>query len=151
MLPHKQRLYGVIQGFREGKLPSNRQIDETLDYFVSTAPFDTSKLSKEGQELIDGFRQVVMTAKKLLLTKNQDELIQNFIWSEFRPLQGFSICRAPASTRPGFGTSPLTFATFLDLASQTRVRLTTKATLRTSRVSRLLSTRTLHAARDRKQ
>merc|ERR1712093_923967 len=41
----KMRLYGIISGFREGKLPSNKQIDETLDYFVNTAPFDTSKLS----------------------------------------------------------------------------------------------------------
>lgn len=68
---------------KQGKLPSNRQIDETLDYFVNTAPFDTNKLSREGQQLIEGFRQVVLDAKKIVNVKNQDELIQNFVWSAF--------------------------------------------------------------------
>merc|ERR1712093_559869 len=48
---------------------------------VNTAPFDTSKLSREGQQLVDGFRQVVMDAKKLVDVKNEDELLQNFIWN----------------------------------------------------------------------
>ena len=63
-------------------MPSNRQIDETLDYFVTHAPFETSKLSREGQELIEGFRKVVKDAKEIVRVKNQDELVQNFIWSE---------------------------------------------------------------------
>lgn len=81
-IDRKMRLYGIIQGFRQGKLPSNRQIDETLDYFVTHAPFETSKLSREGQELIEGFRRVVKDAKEIVQVKNQDELVQNFIWSE---------------------------------------------------------------------
>jgi len=80
-IDRKMRLYGIIQGFRQGKLPSNRQIDETLDYFVTHAPFETSKLSREGQELIEGFRKVVKDAKEIVRVKNQDELVQNFIWN----------------------------------------------------------------------
>jgi len=77
----KMRFYGVLSGFRQGKLPSNKQAEETLDYLSGTAPFDTSKLSREGQELVEQARAVIQDAKKLLLVKNQDELIQNFIWN----------------------------------------------------------------------
>jgi hypothetical protein len=48
---------------------------------VTHAPFDTNKLSREGQELIEGFRKVVKDAKEIIQVKNQDELFQNFIWS----------------------------------------------------------------------
>lgn len=48
---------------------------------MTHAPFDTNKLSREGQELIEGFRKVVKDAKEIIQVKNQDELFQNFIWS----------------------------------------------------------------------
>lgn len=80
-IDRKMRFYGIIQGFRQGKLPSNKQAEEALDYFVSTAPFDTSKLSREGQQLIEGFRKVVLDAKRMIQVKNADELIQEFIWN----------------------------------------------------------------------
>lgn len=64
---------GVIEGFRNGKLPSNKQIDETLTYFNSHSPFDESQLSSEGRELIQGFRKVVNDANELIKVKNQDE------------------------------------------------------------------------------
>lgn len=64
---------GVIEGFRNGKLPSNKQIDETLTYFTQHSPFDESKLSSEGRDLISEFRKVVLDANELIKVKNQDE------------------------------------------------------------------------------
>lgn len=40
----------------------------------------SKKLSREGQELVADFRNVIEQAKILLLTKNQGNLIQDFAW-----------------------------------------------------------------------
>lgn len=39
-----------------------------------------SELSDEGKVLVQDLRDVIEQAKKMLLTKNQGELIQDFIW-----------------------------------------------------------------------
>jgi len=43
-----------------------------------TAP--SNKLSAEGQGLVQDFRDVVEQAKYMLLTKNEGNLLQDFIW-----------------------------------------------------------------------
>lgn len=40
----------------------------------------SKKLSPEGQKLVGDLRQVIEQAKVLLLTKNEGNLIQEFIW-----------------------------------------------------------------------
>ncbi|KAG2024158.1 hypothetical protein CC2G_001738 [Coprinopsis cinerea AmutBmut pab1-1] len=76
----KLRLYGVIQAFRKGKLPSNTQIDQTLDYVLNHSPVETHKFSPEGQKLVQDVRDIIGTAKLMVQEKNADELLQNFIW-----------------------------------------------------------------------
>jgi hypothetical protein len=75
---------GIIQGFRNGKLPSNKQIDETMDYFLTHSPFEEGKLSREGQELIEGFRKVVRDANEMIKVKNQDEWVDLLFQSKRR-------------------------------------------------------------------
>ena len=74
------RLYGVIQAFRLGRMPSNEQIDQTLKYVVNNSPIDESKLSSEGRELTQDVRDIIETARLIVQRKNADELFQNFIW-----------------------------------------------------------------------
>ena len=73
-------LYGVIQAFRDGRLPDNAQIDHTLKYVRDHSPVDQDKLSPEGQKLIQDVRDIVETARVIVSQKNGDELFQNFIW-----------------------------------------------------------------------
>ncbi|EIN12698.1 hypothetical protein PUNSTDRAFT_97516 [Punctularia strigosozonata HHB-11173 SS5] len=76
----KLRLYGVIQAFRDGRLPSNAQIDETLRYVLDNSPVDLNSLSPEGRKLIEDTRDIVETAREMILEKNSDEVFQNFVW-----------------------------------------------------------------------
>ncbi|TFK24361.1 hypothetical protein FA15DRAFT_680768 [Coprinopsis marcescibilis] len=76
----KLRLYGVIQAFRKGRLPSNAQIDRTLDYVLKHSPVTTQKLSPDGQKLVQDVKDIVGTAKLMVKEKNGDELFQNFVW-----------------------------------------------------------------------
>ncbi|KAF5332450.1 hypothetical protein D9611_005445 [Ephemerocybe angulata] len=76
----KLRFYGVIQAFRQGRLPSNAQIHETLAYVHSHSPVPTQKLSPEGQKLVKDIREIVKTLGLIVEEKNADELIQKFIW-----------------------------------------------------------------------
>ena len=74
------RFYGVIQAFREGRLPENPQIDETLKYVRDNSFVDVDRLSPEGQRLIQDVRDIIETARLMVAEKNADELFQNFIW-----------------------------------------------------------------------
>jgi len=73
------RLYGVIEAFRNGKLPSNKQIDETLIYLRQHSPVDIHKLSPDGQKLISDARDIIETARLMVQQKNADEIFQNFV------------------------------------------------------------------------
>lgn len=79
---NKLRLYGIFQAFANGKLPSNRQIDVALSSFVNHNKLrnPNSQLSAEGRVILEDFRNVVEEAKRLLLIKNHDEALQEFIW-----------------------------------------------------------------------
>ncbi|KAI5117290.1 hypothetical protein M0805_006812 [Coniferiporia weirii] len=76
----KLRFYGVIQAFREGRVPDNQQIDETLRYVKENAPMDVGSLSPDGQRLVQDVRDIVDTARAIVGEKNADELFQNFLW-----------------------------------------------------------------------
>lgn len=73
---------GIFTAFSEGKVPSNEQIDVALNSFLRSRALGTpsKNLSREGQELVQDVKQVINEAKKLLLSKNQGNLIQEFVW-----------------------------------------------------------------------
>lgn len=76
----KMRFYGIIEAFRAGKYPSNAQIDETLTYATTHSPVDESKLSSDGRQLIQDFRDIIETSRVIVQKKNADELMQNFLY-----------------------------------------------------------------------
>ncbi|KAI1306653.1 hypothetical protein F5Y03DRAFT_354094 [Xylaria venustula] len=78
----KLQLYGIFSAFQLGKVPSNDQIDVALNSFLSSRALSnpSKRLSSEGRELVNDFVDVVKHAKKLLLSKNEGNLLQDFIW-----------------------------------------------------------------------
>ncbi|RDL35454.1 Uncharacterized protein BP5553_07385 [Venustampulla echinocandica] len=78
----KLQFYGILTAFQNGKVPSNEQIDIALNSFLASKPLSapSKKLSAEGQALVKDARDVVEQAKYLLLSKNQGNLLQDFIW-----------------------------------------------------------------------
>lgn len=69
--------------FSNGKVPSNKQIDIALNSALASKPLSSpsKKLSTEGQQLVGDLRKVIEQAKILLLTKNEGNLLQDFIWN----------------------------------------------------------------------
>lgn len=78
----KLQLYGIFTAFSHGKVPSNKQIDVALNSFLASKGMSSpsKNLSSEGQTLVQDVRKVVEETKKLLLSKNEGNLIQEFIW-----------------------------------------------------------------------
>lgn len=78
----KLQLYGIYSAFANGKLPSNKQIDVAMNSALASRPLanPSKKLSPEGQHLVADLRNVIEQAKLLLLTKNEGNLLQDFIW-----------------------------------------------------------------------
>jgi hypothetical protein len=74
------QLYGAIEAFRIGRMPSNEQIDCALQYVLDHSLVDTSKLSSEGKKLSQDTRDIIETAREMVRQKNADELFQQFIW-----------------------------------------------------------------------
>lgn len=74
------RFYGVIEAFRQGRYPSNDQIDSSLKYVLDNSPVDQGQLSPEGRKLIHDCRDIIETARLIVREKNGDELFQNFMW-----------------------------------------------------------------------
>ncbi|KAL8839871.1 MAG: hypothetical protein Q9170_001551 [Blastenia crenularia] len=85
----KLQLYGIYSAFANGKVPSNKQIDVALNSAIASAPLanPSSKLSAEGRHLVADLRDVIEQAKVLLLTKNEGNLLQDFMW-QTRFVQG---------------------------------------------------------------
>lgn len=85
----KLQIYGIINAFQNGKVPSNEQIDIALNSFLASKALanPSDKLSPEGRALVNDFREVVKQAKHLLLSKNEGNLLQDFIYqtTQFNP------------------------------------------------------------------
>jgi len=79
---NKLQLYGISQAFANGKVPSNKQIDVALNSALAHKVLNSpsKKLSAEGQTLVADLKNVIEQAKTLLLTKNEGNLLQDFIW-----------------------------------------------------------------------
>lgn len=76
----KVRLFGAIEAFRRGRLPTNKQLDRSLEYVRDHSPLDIDQLSPQGRKLIQDLREIINTTRLVLQDKNADELLQNFIW-----------------------------------------------------------------------
>lgn len=78
----KLQLYGIYSAFANGKVPSNKQIDVALNSALASKSLSSpsKKLSPEGQKLVGDLKDVIEQAKILLLTKNEGNLLQDFIW-----------------------------------------------------------------------
>ncbi|KAI0840374.1 hypothetical protein F5Y06DRAFT_238818 [Hypoxylon sp. FL0890] len=103
----KLQIYGIINAFQIGKVPSNEQIDVALNSFLQSRALNSflqsralanpsKRLSSEGQQLVADFKDVIIQAKKLLLSKNEGNLLQDFIWQtqQFDP-SAVSVPNAP--------------------------------------------------------
>lgn len=60
----------------------NKQIDVALNSALASKQLSSpsKKLSAEGQKLVTDLRDVIDQAKILMLTKNEGNLLQDFIW-----------------------------------------------------------------------
>ncbi|KII83317.1 hypothetical protein PLICRDRAFT_180576 [Plicaturopsis crispa FD-325 SS-3] len=97
----KIRLYGVIEAFRQGRLPDNKQIDETLAYVLANSPVDADALSPGGRALIADARDIIETARLIVREKNADELFQNFVWhTRGVDIAGTGAKKDPADLKP---------------------------------------------------
>ncbi|KAK4689510.1 hypothetical protein P7C73_g600, partial [Tremellales sp. Uapishka_1] len=76
----KLKLWGVIEAFRDGRMPDNKQIDQALNYAIENSPVDLSKLSPDGKILIEDTRDLLETLRMIVYEKNADELFQNSVW-----------------------------------------------------------------------
>ncbi|RAR03598.1 lipid binding protein [Stemphylium lycopersici] len=79
---NKLQLYGIVEAFSNGKVPSNSQIDVALNSALAHRSLSSpsKKLSTDGQGLVTDLKSVIEQAKILLLTKNEGNLLQDFIW-----------------------------------------------------------------------
>jgi hypothetical protein len=79
---HRHGLTFHVPAFSNGKVPSNKQIDIALNSALASKPLSSpsKKLSSEGQKLVTDLKAVIEQAKILLLTKNEGNLLQDFIW-----------------------------------------------------------------------
>ncbi|KAJ5109093.1 hypothetical protein N7456_005768 [Penicillium angulare] len=78
----KLQLFGIYHAFKNSKLPSNKQCDIALNSALNSKALSSppADLSDDGKVLVKDLRNVIDQAKKLLLTKNEGELLQDFIW-----------------------------------------------------------------------
>lgn len=62
--------------------PYSEQIDIALNSLLASQPLasPSTKLSEEGRHLVADLKEVIRQAKHLLLSKNEGNLLQDFIW-----------------------------------------------------------------------
>ncbi|KAJ5606220.1 hypothetical protein N7510_009001 [Penicillium lagena] len=78
----KLQWFGMYHAFKNSKLPSNKQCDVALNSALTSKVLTSppAELSAEGRVLVKDLRNVIDQSKKLLLSKNEGELLQEFIW-----------------------------------------------------------------------
>ncbi|KAJ5777813.1 hypothetical protein N7520_001059 [Penicillium odoratum] len=78
----KLQLFGIYHAFKNSKLPSNKQCDVALNSALASKALSSppADLSNDGKVLLEDLRNVIEQAKLMLLTKNEGELLQEFIW-----------------------------------------------------------------------
>ncbi|RMZ76700.1 hypothetical protein DV737_g4682, partial [Chaetothyriales sp. CBS 132003] len=98
---NKLQLYGIYSAFAKGKVPSNKQIDVALNSALDSKPLSapSPKLSAEGKQLVVDTREVIKQAKYLLLSKNEGNLLQEFIWDTEHLQHGNAKLPSPATNQ----------------------------------------------------
>jgi hypothetical protein len=86
----KLRLYATVAALRESKLPANQQLDDWLRLLGQNLSSDGKKLSSPGQKLTTDLRDILETLRLFLSEKNNDQMIQDFIWNT-RDIDSFSL------------------------------------------------------------
>ncbi|KAL4811252.1 hypothetical protein BDV18DRAFT_7211 [Aspergillus unguis] len=78
----KLQLFGIYHAFKNGKLPSNKQCDVALNSALASKALSSpsKELSEEGRVLVEDLRKVIEESKKLILSKNDGQLLQEFIY-----------------------------------------------------------------------
>ncbi|KAM5439712.1 hypothetical protein MferCBS31731_004469 [Microsporum ferrugineum] len=78
----KLQYYGIYSAFANGKAPSNKQIDVALNSLLASKSLasPSSELSAETRRIIEDIRHVIISARNLVLVKNDGNMIQEFIW-----------------------------------------------------------------------
>lgn len=79
----KLQFYGVYSAFAKGKMPTNKQMDVALNSALQSKALahPSARLSEEGRKMVADLVEVIQQAKLLLLSKNEGQLLQEFIWS----------------------------------------------------------------------
>ena len=73
---------GSVESMRQGKLPSNEQLNRVMDRLLSSRSIEANKqhMSYDGQLLLKDFQELVLTFQRALQIKNRDELFQSMIY-----------------------------------------------------------------------
>ena len=81
-VPSVRQTSRIFVSFFTDVMLQNRQIDIALNSFLASKPLTSpsNRLSSDGKQLVADFRDVVEKAKLLLLTKNEGNVLQDFIW-----------------------------------------------------------------------
>ena len=94
----KMKFYGVVQAFKNGRMPDNKQIDEALVYAEKNSPVDVSKLSPDGAQLVKDIREIIATMRLMVKEKNANEEFQNFMYHSTKAdYKGVTGLKAPIS------------------------------------------------------
>ncbi|KAI9140957.1 hypothetical protein BKA69DRAFT_1125317 [Paraphysoderma sedebokerense] len=76
------RILDALQALREGKLPTNDQALEWIEYMQRSGWLETAKpqLSSDGRKLFGHLSELMDTMKRVVTEKNKDERIQEFLF-----------------------------------------------------------------------
>ncbi|CAO0796486.1 unnamed protein product [Mucor circinelloides] len=82
VISERASVLGSVQSMRQGKLPSNEQLNRVMDRLLSSKSIETNKqhMSTDGQLLLKDFQDLLLTFQRALQTKNRDELFQSMIY-----------------------------------------------------------------------
>ncbi|CEP14943.1 hypothetical protein [Parasitella parasitica] len=97
-MSERASVLGSVQSMRQGKLPSNEQLDKVIHRLLNSKSIETNKhhMSADGQLLLEDFQDLLMTFQRALQTKNRDELFQSMIYHVRR-----SEAALTGDTKPG--------------------------------------------------
>lgn len=82
VISERASVLGSVQSMRQGKMPSNEQLNRVMDRLLSSKSIETNKqhMSADGQRLLKDFQDLLLTFQRALQTKNRDELFQSMIY-----------------------------------------------------------------------
>lgn len=78
----KAATLGGVQSLRQGKLPTNDQLDRIMQRLMTSRSIENNKryMSSDGQVLLQDFKELLQAFQHALKNKNRDELFQSMIY-----------------------------------------------------------------------